>query len=53
MKNLFPFTLVLGALLSISSSANALLPINKVPEPSSLGLLAVALLVVGIIGRKK
>lgn len=50
MKNLFSFTMTLCGLLIISTSANALI---KVPEPSSLGLLGIALLVAGIIGRKK
>lgn len=50
MKNLFSIGLMLSALLIISNNANALI---KVPEPSSLGLLGLGLLLVGIIGRKK
>lgn len=53
MKNLIQTSLVIAALLSLSASANALLPIAQVPEPSSLGLLGLGLAIIGLIGRRK
>lgn len=53
MKSIFNSSLVVTALLIVSASANALVPVAKVPEPSSLGLLSLALVIAGLIGRKK
>ena len=53
MKNSFSYSSVVTALLIFSSSANALVEAVKVPEPSSLGLLGLALVIAGIVGRKK
>jgi hypothetical protein len=53
MKTMFSLSTVFFALLSVSASANALVPIAKVPEPSTLGLLGLGLAVLGMIRRKK
>ena len=52
MKTIIKLSTLVVALFSISASANAL-AIAKVPEPSSLGLLALAVVLVGVVGRKK
>lgn len=53
MKNSIHFGLVAAVLCVFSTSANALIPVASVPEPSSLGLLGLALALMGFMGRKK
>jgi hypothetical protein len=52
MKTLVTLSTAVVVLLGVSASANALAKAT-VPEPSSLGLLALGVVLIGLFGRKK
>jgi len=53
MKNALSYLALASGLMTFTIAANATVPVASVPEPSSLGLLGLALVIAGLVSRKK